>query len=233
MFSGQLDTPDLANFIFKAEQLFVFETNEQLRIALIISRFEKGALTWWKSKSIRDQLPTTWESMKKVLTETFSRVAHRRKLHDKLYQIKQSGSVGDYVERFSEVLNQITDKREEDVIFMFLRGLKEEISTLGTIHPDNIASLQSLVNTCFTIEANKNSYKKNHDEKDPNSVFITKTMEQRWSRLQCGKYGEKGHVKKYCKLNYGGQYSYNHSNNSKQKEKKVANIQSENTSERL
>lgn len=105
-FSGK--RKDLANFLFVMRQYIdsVGLGNGSEACRFLVSYLRDDALTWWRSYngdslSIFDTLDL--ETLMDDMEDHFSDIDKDMKLRDKLFSLRQTGSVQDYVTRFKQI----------------------------------------------------------------------------------------------------------------------------------
>lgn len=187
-YDGEIDGKGLSEFLFKIEEFFSFEQSENLRIKFAASKFENGALLWWRTRKTKTPRIQTWDALKNELTNTFRSPSYIRKLEDKLYNIRQNGTVSEFVEKFTEIVVQLPDLPETTVVNAFLRGLHESIRSKITIFSGNLDTIQSTINASLAQEAN--------DQANSSGVFYTGN---RFAAYRCRECGELGHIRRMCK----------------------------------
>ncbi|KAG8362966.1 hypothetical protein BUALT_BualtUnG0018600 [Buddleja alternifolia] len=120
---------DLRGWIFKCEQFFeVDETLFDAKVRLAAVHLEGKALQWhqvyMKSRLTRE-IPS-WEVYVRALYDRFGALLYEDPMAE-LMNLKQTGSVKDYLDRFDELLNNV-ELSETYAISCFLAGLKNEIA---------------------------------------------------------------------------------------------------------
>ena len=129
-YNGARDAKDLENFLFDMEHYFraVRTDSEEGKVAMATMYLSGDAKVWWRTKydDIENGRCTiaSWEDLKRELKTQFlpENVAYmaRRQLRE----LKQVGTVREYVKKFSGLMLDIKDMSEVDRLFCFLEGLK-------------------------------------------------------------------------------------------------------------
>lgn len=110
--SIRLDFPKLQGidpegWIFQAEEYFLFHgIMDDSRIQIVDFHMTKGALSWMHELR-RNNLLSTWDKFKEDIHERFRGSDFDDKLQQ-LSHIQQTSSITTYLERFEELLNEVT-----------------------------------------------------------------------------------------------------------------------------
>ncbi|KAG8374641.1 hypothetical protein BUALT_Bualt10G0017100 [Buddleja alternifolia] len=120
---------DLRELIFKCEQFFdVDETPFDAKVRIASVHLEGKALQWhqvyMKSRLTRE-IPN-WEDYVRALHDRFGALLYEDPMAE-LMNLKQTGSVKEYLDKFDELLNNV-ELSETYAISYFLAGLKSEIA---------------------------------------------------------------------------------------------------------
>lgn len=129
-YSGTRDSKEVDNFVFDMEQYFrICQLDDNMKVDTATMHLTDDAKLWWRTKhgdieAGRIKIDT-WEEFKKELKDQFypentDFVARRR-----LMDIKQTGSIRDYVREFSACMLDIKDMTEKDRMYKFIFGLKD------------------------------------------------------------------------------------------------------------
>ena len=129
-YGGARDAKDLANFLFDMEHYFraVRVESEDGKVAMATMYLSADAKVWWRTKYDDIQngrcTITTWEDLKRELKTQFlpENVAYIARRH--LRELKHTGTIREYVKKFSGLMLDIKDMSEVDKLFAFLEGLK-------------------------------------------------------------------------------------------------------------
>ena len=178
-YGGARVAKDLENFLWDMEQYFKAAHIDEREQVSITSMYLVGdAKLWWRTRtdgdaSVDRPVITTFEALKKELKEQFLPLNASWLARESLRNLKQTGSVRDYVKEFSSLLLDIKNMSDEDKLFNFLAGLKpwaqaelrrQAVKDL----PSAVAAADSLVDYkqagSGDAERGKNSGKNHKDE---------------------------------------------------------------------
>ncbi len=131
-YAGERDAQKLENFLFDMEQYFkaVGIASEEAQLNRATMYLTDNAKVWWRTKyqEILEGrcMINTWEELKQELKihfypENVDYLARRR-----LRDLRQTGSVQDYVKQFTTIMLDIRDMTEKDKLFAFVAGLSRE-----------------------------------------------------------------------------------------------------------
>ncbi|KAG8369325.1 hypothetical protein BUALT_Bualt15G0139500 [Buddleja alternifolia] len=125
---------DLRGWVYRCEQFFeVDETPSDAKVKLAAVHLEGKALQWhqifMKSRLTRE-LPS-WREYVKALSDRFGVLLYDDPMAE-LANLKQTGSIQDYLDKFDELMNCV-DLSENYAISCFLGGVKSEIATPGQV----------------------------------------------------------------------------------------------------
>ena len=129
-YEGVRDAKKVENFLFDMEQYFwaVQPDSEDAKVAMATMYLSGDAKVWWRTKydDIQHGRCTiaTWDDLRRELRTQFfpenvSYLARRQ-----LRELKQTGTVREYVKKFSGLMLDIKDMSEADKLFHFYEGLK-------------------------------------------------------------------------------------------------------------
>ena len=129
-YGGARDAKELENFLFDMEQYFqaVKTESEETKVVMATMYLTGDAKLWWRTKynDIQEKrcIINSWQDLKKelkaqFLPENVDYIARRN-----LRELKQTGTIRDYVKAFSALMLDIRDMSEKDKLFYFLEGLK-------------------------------------------------------------------------------------------------------------
>ena len=137
-YSGQREMQVLNSWVFKMERyLRITVTKEEQWVDIASTYLEGTANTWYESwypqvmRNARAAAPEksqhgvyiTWEMFVLNLRQAFQPPNHHEHLRNKWYNLKQTGTVAQYVHEFRELRLQL-ETSEDEALDKFKRGLK-------------------------------------------------------------------------------------------------------------
>lgn len=124
-----------------------------------------GALGWIRGLR-RNNLLTTWGKFKEDLRERFGAFELGGKLQT-LPHIQQTSSVAAYLEKFEELLNEVSGQSEATLISFFIRGLKLKLrNELNIIKPTSLRRAFSLAKV-YEAQCGGGKYGANNATSEP------------------------------------------------------------------
>ncbi len=105
----------------------------------LVSFLKDDALTWWRSFS-RDDLrifyQVTIDEIFEGLRAQFSDIDRNMKLRSKIFNLRQQGSVAQYITTFQQLQLELGAERLDNIVAwdMFLRGLKPAVQQWVMMH---------------------------------------------------------------------------------------------------
>jgi hypothetical protein len=97
----------------------------------------------------------TWENLKRALLEMFVPVEHLHNLRDKMFALKQKGTILTYINDFQKVAIQIPNLSFEEAQHAYLQGLNPRIRDLVQTR-EGFTDIRSLQNTCLRLDTKYN-----------------------------------------------------------------------------
>ena len=144
-FQGSLKPEDFVDWLNTVERVFdYYEVIDEKKVKLVTIRLKGRASAWWEQLQISRQRSgkvkiKSWEKMKKKLCEHFLPFNYTQSLYKDLHNLKQEGSVEEYMETFHQLVVRVDLKEsEEQMVARYLSELKPSIQ--------DVLSLQSLWN---------------------------------------------------------------------------------------
>ena len=144
-FQSSLKPEDFVDWLNTIERMFdYYEVIDEKKVKLFTIRLKGRASTWWEQLQISCQRSgqvkiKSWEKMKKKLREKFLHFNYTQSLYKDLHNLKQEGSVEEYMEAFHQLVVRVDlNESEEQMVARYLSGLKPSIQ--------DVLSLQSLWN---------------------------------------------------------------------------------------
>lgn len=102
---------------------------EQHQVVMCADQFKGRAAAWWTSRIMSGDIPETMDGLEQALKTYFELDAQRIKQLRKSYRTaQQKGSVSAYNDYFNDLVVQIPELSEEQKVFDYVCGLKEEIA---------------------------------------------------------------------------------------------------------
>jgi len=135
-FPPRLPPPDKFNpskmlvreWLFKLELWFqATRTPRNQWIDQAVLLLEGTALTWWMHLHSQHAQPRYWNVFVLDITETFLSINDTRQARDSLERLTQTGSVSDYIAKFTHLLFRIGDISESETYYTFKKGLKHHV----------------------------------------------------------------------------------------------------------
>ncbi|KAJ7943087.1 Retrotransposon protein, putative, Ty3-gypsy subclass [Quillaja saponaria] len=129
-FGGARDAKELENFLFDMEQYFraVRMDSEEAKVTTATMYLAGDAKLWWRTKYVDIQdgrcVIDTWEDLRRELKAQFFPENVEYIARRNLRELKQTGTIREYVKRFAGLMLDIRDMSEKDKMFYFLEGLK-------------------------------------------------------------------------------------------------------------
>ena len=126
-----------AKWMFHMEMFFEYARIygvDRVRHATFLLR--DAAEAWWREHVLETTTAsggttaeriTTWEALKEKLVVMFEHVTDKEKAREKLYDLKQTGSVQTYTQAFRELTFAIDDLSDAEKSTLYHRGLKSHI----------------------------------------------------------------------------------------------------------
>ncbi|XP_077242396.1 uncharacterized protein LOC143882895 [Tasmannia lanceolata] len=128
-YAGARDAKELQNFLFHIEQFFrATHLDEEAKVTTASMYLSDDAKLWWRTcyeeieagRCIID----SWEDMKRELKAQFMPENVEFIARKNLRRLQQTGSIREYVKKFSTLMLDIKSMSEEDKLFQFMEGLK-------------------------------------------------------------------------------------------------------------
>lgn len=154
-FNGVRDAKEVENFLWQMEQYFdnLNLVDENAKVKAATSYLSDTAMLWWRRKHSEIEQGTcridTWDDFKRELKRQFYPENVVYEARKKLRELRQRGSIRDYVKDFTTLMLQIPSMTAEDLVFYFTDGLqawaKQELQRRGVQTVDEaIAVAESL-----------------------------------------------------------------------------------------
>ena len=132
---------EFVDWLSKVERVFkYYEVPEDRRVKLASIKLKGRASTWWEQIQVhrlrRDKPKLhAWTKMKKKLSDHFLPYNYTQQLYQSLHNLKQTGSVDKYGDRFYQLIARIDlTKTVEQTVARFISGLKISIQDQLVFH---------------------------------------------------------------------------------------------------
>ncbi|KAF3674003.1 putative polyprotein P3-like [Capsicum annuum] len=130
VFNGERNAQDVENFIWQLESYFehVKIVDGVARIRIATMYFSDVAMLWWHRKKVYMERGlctiADWDQFKDELKEQFYPQNVVDEARRKLWELKQTSSIHNYVREFTKLSLLVTSFSSEDLLFFFLDGLQ-------------------------------------------------------------------------------------------------------------
>src|SRR5881394_1937177 len=124
---GQRDFLLLGNWIFSVDQYFILTDMPIYKQGPFISTLLRDeALLWYRAnyENWHPAVPLTWPTIRRPMHEYFAPPNEDRRLQDEWVNLKQFGTVFEYVSVLTALAMQIPSLSQTQVLDKFIRGLK-------------------------------------------------------------------------------------------------------------
>ncbi|KAF1329279.1 Retrovirus polyprotein, partial [Globisporangium splendens] len=213
---------DLELWIFATEEYYSSKKQLMLEnsshfVTMISSNLGKTVLNWYRSFSLQceaENVHKTWELFKVRLRARFRPKDFEYNLRERLFHLKQSGSIHEYVSRFQDLMSQseleISDMEQR---FYFQNGLRPE--TVGKIKEESPMLLKDVIEIASNFEfahfvgkppkstsaqPSASKSKRFKTAKKPERSSINANRQSDWKKsATCNKCGIKGHISPDCR----------------------------------
>ena len=144
-FQGSLKPEDFVDWLNTVERVLdYYEVIDEKKVKLVAICLKGRDSAWWEQLQISCQRSgkvkiKSWEKMMKKLREQFLPFNYTQSLYKDLHNLKQEGSVEEYMEAFHQLVVRVDlNESEEQMVARYLSGLKPSIQ--------DVLSFQSLWN---------------------------------------------------------------------------------------
>ena len=146
------------DWLFRLEQCFITNrTQEEEKLEKAITCLTGAAVTWWRCSKERDQIQS-WVSFQDKFRVRF-RQSRGSSAIDQLLNIRQTGSVEEYRERFEELIVDLPHVTSDIIESAFLNGLKRHLKDqVVRCRPANLADIVEIAKLIESQEDNSVSY---------------------------------------------------------------------------
>jgi hypothetical protein len=133
-FSGSTSPGDRVDlWLFTMERYCdAVKMQAEQRVPFAATFLRSGAATWWRAhltlvREEKEQLITDWSRFSASITAQFKPVNWRKIARDKLHNLRQIGSVSQYVYTFHALCLDVGNISEDEKLDRFIRGLKPRV----------------------------------------------------------------------------------------------------------
>ena len=105
----------------------------------ITNYLQEEAAVWWRLycadvENGRSPAINTWVELKTIMLRRFSEVNRTVAIKDQYSNLRQTGSVRQYINKFRELVVELLSETEWDRVYQFLKGLKPAIQSNTCTH---------------------------------------------------------------------------------------------------
>jgi len=146
------------DWLFRLEQCFLSnQTLEEDKLEKAISCLTGAAVTWWRCSKEREQI-YTWRDFQEKFRVRF-RPSRGSSAIDHLLNIRQTGSVDEYRERFEELVVDLPHVTADILESAFLNGLRRSLKDqVVRCRPVNLTDIVEIARLIEAQEGNNPSY---------------------------------------------------------------------------
>ncbi|XP_070013273.1 uncharacterized protein [Nicotiana sylvestris] len=130
VFDGVRGSKKLKNFLWDLEHYFATaHILEKDKVTMEVRYFRGDTILWWHMKNTDDESAgrpkvDTWEKLRDALRDKFLPNNSSWVARDHLKQLRQTGSIRDYVKDFSSLCLDIQNMSDEDKFHNFIFGMQ-------------------------------------------------------------------------------------------------------------
>jgi Retrotransposon gag protein len=136
VFNGGTDLLLFQDFVDEIDRAKItFQLTDARTLALATHKLKGPANIWLRAlerEIAAGRTPpfTSWPMLRSLLYKEYVPASHQNNVKDKLYLLKATSSLREYVDAFRTLMNQLLNPMPVDMIHAFLRGLPDHISDL-------------------------------------------------------------------------------------------------------
>lgn len=129
-FNGARCAKELENFLWDMDEYFsAAKVGEEEKVSMAAMYLADDAKLWWRTRVSEDAIAgrsriETWDNFKQELKSQFLPGNTSWQAREAMKNLKQTGSVKDYVKEFCALLLNVRNMSEDDKLFNFESGLK-------------------------------------------------------------------------------------------------------------
>ncbi len=130
-----------------------------LALSVAVTCLRSSAERWFQRLCATGQTPLDFEDLCQQLERQYGVIDEQRKARDALLTLRQTHSVGDYIQKFESVVVCITDITESEALHKFIHGLKTDIkSRLLVSNPSDINEAMQFAQSLDDVLHPRNPY---------------------------------------------------------------------------
>jgi hypothetical protein len=161
------------------------------------------ALQWYHAMYSKGVIFTDFMSLKDALIATFLPGDRERAARDDLSRLRQTSSATHYSAAFNALICQIPTMSEEDRVYRYIAGLKQEVKKYVTLgNPQQLVDAQSLAvrtdNVVWSDPASRAAASRSSNGPVPMELGATQASGGRYANYVCDKCGQLGHIARFC-----------------------------------
>ena len=128
-FTGKRDAKELDNYLWHMERYFeaITLTDEATKVCTATLYLTDNATLWWRRRFMEIEKGTcaidTWADFKREIKKQFYPKDMEYMASKKIKHLKHTGSIRDYVKKFSSLMLEALDMNEKDLLFNFMDNL--------------------------------------------------------------------------------------------------------------
>lgn len=122
-FNGDRDALSMWVFAVSEDFQVLGRVTDADRVAYAVTLLEGAALHWFYAKCKLDQRPATWVAFLAGLRTQFASQEDQVRLRQDLFELRQTGTLGAYIQRFQEKYFLIEGLDSTTTMFAFQRGM--------------------------------------------------------------------------------------------------------------
>lgn len=190
-FEGGSESNLLFEFIDVVETTMEdWNIDEETMVPLLKSKLSGSAGVWWRCFKQTHSNQVTWDQLKSGLMNEFVSREYQHQLRRKLQEMKMKNSVRVFVDNFRRITQQLPkEESDSQFVFMFVQGLSENIRNLVRAFPDNLRSLESVMQAALVFD---DIYE------GESGIAQAAAAGRSKGRLTCTKCGRYGHMVDKC-----------------------------------
>ena len=156
IFQGRLGIDNVVIFLHDIETAFraTGVHNDSQRVYIAATCLAGPARQWWFGYTQRPDVieeAICWKDFKELLQTQYLPRNYDTLLRDKLRRTRQQQSIHEYVTAFSSLAHQLTTMSEDDKIYNFIQGLKQ--NTASWVRTQKPHTLQQAIDTATEYDS--------------------------------------------------------------------------------